>query len=66
MPGPECRVLRILSDDRVLDESVTKVVDDLGDGEDAAEALVEAFLSLGGCLPRGACENDCQSDYYSN
>jgi hypothetical protein len=44
MPGPEGRVLRILSDDRILDEGVTKVVDDLGDSEDAAEALVETFL----------------------
>jgi hypothetical protein len=64
MPISEGWVFRILSDDRVIYERVTKVVDDLCDTEDATKTFIEALLGLRHRMPRGADENDCQSNCY--
>ena len=44
VPIPERRILRILSDDRVLHNRVTKVVNYGGDGEDPAKPFVQTLL----------------------
>jgi hypothetical protein len=51
MPISEGWVFRILSDDRVIYERVTKVVDDLCDTEDATKTFIEALLGLRHRMP---------------
>ena len=50
VPFPEGWVLRSLSDDRVLHHRIAKVVNDRGDGEDAAKSLIKTLFGLGSGL----------------
>ena len=51
VPVAEGRVVRLLTDDRVLHDGVAEVVDDGGDGEDATEPFVEALFGHGWTPP---------------
>ena len=46
VPFPEGWVLRSLSHDRVLHNRVAKVVNDRGDGEDAAKPFIQTLLGF--------------------
>src|SRR6476660_8582114 len=45
MPLAECRVLRSLADDRVLDDRIAEMVDHGSDREHATQSIVEARLT---------------------
>src|SRR5437773_11475496 len=50
VPFPEGWVLRCLSHDRVLHNRVAKVVNDRGDGEDAAKPFIQTLFGLRSAL----------------
>src|SRR5688572_24850653 len=52
VPFPQGRILRSLSDDRVLHDCIAKVVHDSGDGEDAAKPFIQTLLGLRSGLGR--------------
>ena len=56
VPFPQLRVLRLLADDRILDDGIAEVIHHRRDSEDAAQPVVQTFfsrgLSLGVCIAR--------------
>src|SRR5207247_7947278 len=44
VPIPQCRVLRLLADDRVLHDGLAEMIDNGCDRKHAAEPLVQALL----------------------
>jgi hypothetical protein len=47
VPFPQPGVFRLLTDDRVFYDGVAEVIDHRCDGEDAAEPVIQALVSLG-------------------